>query len=219
MKKMKIIYAVLTFALSFYFALKITQKVFIPNKDSKPKQELKEGDIIFQTSESKQCEAVRLATKSKFSHCGILFKENGRLMVLEAIQPVQISELQDWINRGKNGNYVVKRYKDSLQLNKDNLLKMKTFGMSLLHKDYDIYFEWNNDKIYCSELVWKIYKAANIEISKTEYLKDFDLTNPKVKYILNERYGSKIPLNEVVVAPSTIEKSTSLITIIDTYKH
>ena len=33
------------------------------------------------------------------------------------------------------------------------------------NKDYDLYFEWSDDKIYCSELVWKIYKnGADIEL-------------------------------------------------------
>jgi len=40
--------------------------------------EFQNGDIIFQTSESQQCEAVRIATNSKFSHCGILFIEKGK---------------------------------------------------------------------------------------------------------------------------------------------
>ena len=43
------------------------------------------GDIIFQTSESKQCEAVRIATNSKFSHCGIIFIEDAKTYVYEAV--------------------------------------------------------------------------------------------------------------------------------------
>ena len=87
-----------------------------------------------------------------------------------------------------------------------------------LHKDYDLYFEWTDDKIYCSELVWKIYKnGAGIELCSLEKLKNFNLANEKVKQILKERYGNKIPLEEKVVAPSQLVNSNLLETIIDTY--
>ena len=59
-----------------------------------------------------------------------------------------------------------------------------------------------------SELVWKIYKkAADIEIGVPRTLGEFDLTPPKVKAKLAERYGSNVPLSERVVAPSTIYDS------------
>lgn len=55
-------------------------------------------------------------------------------------------------------------------------------GEKFIGKNYDFNFEWNDDKIYCLELVWKIYKrATGIGIGKLEKLGDFDLTNNKVK--------------------------------------
>lgn len=181
-------------------------------------KELKEGDIILQTSESSQCEAVRLATKSKFSHCGIIIKENDKNFVLEAVQPVKITPLEEWISHGKNADYLIKRVNKSLDSTK--LKKMKAYGFHLLNKDYDLYFEWSDDKIYCSELVWKIYKeGAGIEICPFKKLKDFDLSDPKVKKIMKERYGDNVPLNENVIAPSQLAESKLLETVIDTYKN
>jgi len=81
-----------------------------------------------------------------------------------------------------------------------------------------LYFEWSDTKIYCSELVWKVYKnGANIELCKLKKLKSFNLDNPRVKEILSERYGDKIPLEEQVVAPSQIVDSPVLETVVDTY--
>ena len=37
---------------------------------------------------------------------------------------------------------------------------MKEIGSQFENKDYDLYFEWTDEKIYCSELVWKIFKQA-----------------------------------------------------------
>lgn len=180
---------------------------------------VKDGDIIFQSSQSKQCQAIRIATNSKFSHCGIIYTDKGKKYVYEAVQPVKSTPLEQWIKHGENKAYVVKRLKNSEVLNAAALKKMKEYGNRFNNKDYDLYFEWTDTKIYCSELVWKIYKnGANIELCKLESLRNFNLDHPAVKEILAERYGTKIPLSEKVVAPSQIERSPLLETIIDTYK-
>ncbi|MGC4042097.1 MAG: YiiX family permuted papain-like enzyme [Flavobacterium sp.] len=181
---------------------------------------IQDGDIIFQSSQSGQCQAIRIATNSKFSHCGIIYTENGKKYVYEAVQPVKSTSLEKWILYGENNAYVVKRLKNASKvLDKATLDKMKRYGDQFNNKDYDLYFEWSDAKIYCSELVWKIYKnGANIELCKLERLKNFNLSHPKVKAILAERYGTKIPLEEEVVAPSQIESSPLLETVADTYK-
>jgi hypothetical protein len=188
-------------------------------KNAEKETALQNGDIIFQTSESAQCEAIRIATKSNYSHCGIIFIEKGKIYVYEAVQPVKITLFEHWIKNGKNNSYIVKRLKNSKTvLTSSTLSEMKKYAKKDLNKDYDLYFEWSNDKIYCSELVWKIYKnGANIEICKLQKLKDFDLNHPKVKAILKERYKNKIPLDEAVVAPSQLVESQLLQTVIDTY--
>ena len=91
---------------------------------------------------------------------------------------------------------------------------MKEVGKLYEGKPYDLYFEWNDKRIYCSELVWKIYKnAIGIEIGKLELLKDFDLSSPEVKKKLKERYGENIPENETVISPVSMFNSELLITV------
>jgi hypothetical protein len=38
--------------------------------------------------------------------------------------------------------------------------KVSEFRDKYLGKNYDIYFGWSDSLIYCSELVWKVYKDA-----------------------------------------------------------
>lgn len=224
MKKRKYLFPVITFILSFACALFVATKMFPNNPFTGTKQEkattskYKDGDIIFQTSESKQCEAVRIATNSKFSHCGIIYDINGKWFVFEAVQPVKLTPLEDWIKHGRDHKYVVKRLKDDNVLKPEVLQKMKDYSQQFDGKDYDAYFEWTDNRIYCSELIWKIYKnAAGIELSKLRELKDFNLKDPRVQKILKERYGNDIPLQEKVVAPSDLSDSNLLKTVIDTY--
>jgi hypothetical protein len=74
--------------------------------------ELRNGDLIFQTSLSRQSKAIQVSTKSKYSHCGLVFrKENDTInwFVLEADQLVKWTPLEKWITRGKDGKFVIKR--------------------------------------------------------------------------------------------------------------
>ena len=83
-------------------------------------------------------------------------------------------------------------------------------------KPYDKYFGWGDDKIYCSELIWKAYKwTLNYELCELKKLKDFDLSHPHVKMMLKKRYGNKVPLEEPVVSPADLFNYKELKLIIE----
>jgi uncharacterized protein YycO len=173
------------------------------------------GDIIFHTSTSRQSEAIQIATNSEYSHMGIVYLEDEKYYVFEAVQPVKVTPLDEWINRGKNHKYVVKRLKNAQQiLTKEALQKMKNEGEKFNNRNYDLYFEWSDENIYCSELVWKIYKRAlNIELGKLKTLSSFNLEHPAVQQKLKERYGNKLPMDELVISPKDIFNSDKLVTV------
>ncbi|WP_029906799.1 YiiX family permuted papain-like enzyme [Prevotella sp. 10(H)] len=178
-------------------------------------RDVREGDIIFQESLSSQSRAIQLATKSKYSHCGIIYKSGDKYYVFEAVQPVKLTPLDKWIKRGKDSHYVVKRLKNNELLTSAILKRMKKEGEKFMGKSYDLTFEWSDDKIYCSELIWKIYKRGlNIEVGKLQTLKDFGLSNKIVKQKLQERYKDNIPLGEIVISPVSIFESDKLETVI-----
>ena len=169
----------------------------------------KDGDIIFQTTGGDRARAIQMATHSHYSHCGVLFYENGKWMVYEAVQPVSKISLDDFNTRGKG---TVMRLKNNASLlNKESIEKLKTVFKLYENKNYDMAFNWSDKDIYCSELVYKLYhNALNIDLCKPRKLKDFDLANPLVKQQLNKQYGNKIPLDEPMVAPSDISNSELL---------
>ncbi len=181
------------------------------------KGQLKNGDLIFQTSLSGQSKAIQLATNSKYSHCGLIFKRKGtpaKWYVLEAVQPVKYTPLDKWIARGEKGKYVIKRVVTDPMLPAPMLERVREIGEGFIGKKYDLAFEWSDEKIYCSELIWKAYKrATGLEIGELEKLKDFDLTNAVVQQKMKERYGNKLPVNEPVISPASVFNSERLITI------
>ena len=171
-----------------------------------------QGDIIFQTSRSSQSQAIQQATDSVYSHMGIILIKNNKPYVFEASNKVKYTEIQNWIDRGVDGKYVIKRVKAPLTDEQKN--KLFNTAQSYLNKPYDLTFEWSDSRQYCSELVWKIYSnAIGIQIGQLQKLKQFNLSSPAVKAKLTERYGASVPLNETVISPKAIFESPLLVTI------
>jgi uncharacterized protein YycO len=174
------------------------------------------GDIIFQDSKSSQAKAIKLATHSKYSHMGILYRKGDKIYVYEASATVRMTALKRWIDRGVGKHFVIKRLKNDKILTAKNVRKIQRIGRRFKGHKYDALFGWDDRKIYCSELVWKIYKRGlGIEIGTLKKLKSFDLSHPIVKTKLRERYGKRIPLNEKVISPQDMFNSPYLFT---TYK-
>jgi hypothetical protein len=181
-----------------------------------PKFVYQDGDIIFQTSLSDQSIAIQRATRSPYSHCGIVFYRNGKPYVFEAASTVRFTPIEEWIAGGSGGHFVVRRLKDAGTLLSDKAAsKLRAAATRFQGKSYDSTFEWSDDRIYCSELVWKAYdRGLSIQIGKLQKMKDFNLSDPIVARKLKERYGTKIPMNEPVISPEAIYKSERLATVL-----
>lgn len=183
-----------------------------------PFAELQSGDIVFQENESGQGKAIQLATQSQFTHCGLVIREGDKVMVYEAVQPVRIVSMAEWVKQGKEKVYHAKRLKNASEVITPQIVEvMKKSSSNYLGKNYDIYFNWSDDEIYCSEFVWKIYHdALAIDLCATRPLGDFHLDHPEVKRIMEQRYGDQIPWNEPMVSPGDIFNSSLLKEVVQT---
>ncbi len=179
--------------------------------------QLRDGDIIFQTSQSAQSIAIQKATHSKYSHMGIIFFRDGKPYVYEAIKTVQYTLLNKWIARGDGGHYSIKRLREADRILTPNAVtKLRSAAKKFQGKPYDLTFEWSDDRIYCSELVWKIYdQGIGVQVGRLQKLRDFDLSDPVVKAKMQERYGNRVPMDETVISPSEIFSSKLLIVVIE----
>ncbi len=173
---------------------------------------LRDGDIIFHTSRSAQSAAIQRATHSPYSHVGIVLYRGDQPFVFEAIATVRYTPLADWIARGDGGRYVVKRL--ARQLRPEQAAQLRVAARQFEGKPYDLYFEWSDERIYCSELVWKVYQQAlGVQLGTLQELREFDLTDPVVKAKMRERYGSRVPLDEPVISPGAQFASPLLSTV------
>ena len=191
---------------SFTFASDIDQKI----------SKLQTGDIVFQEVNNAQGIAVKAATHSPWTHVGIIYFVDDKPFVVEAIQPVSVTPLHQFIARSPDSFQPMRLKNSNEVITKESLMVAANYLKNQLGKNYDSKFLWNNDRIYCSELVWKVYKKAfNIELCKARAMKSYNLKHPTVQKIITQRYGSisKLPLDELVVAPSDIAESELLVAI------
>lgn len=178
-------------------------------KTSNPYQ-LQEGDIVFSSSVRGQGEAIIAATGSRHTHCGIVIKHAGRLMVLEAVQPVGITTVESFISHGRPGTFFAMRA--NIAPTPESYRKARTWGMAQVGRNYDPRFLWDDHNLYCSELVWKIYQKSGIELCPLRRFRDYDLNKPSVRKTIKQRFGGmdRVPMDEKVVAPSDIAASELL---------
>ena len=167
---------------------------------------LREGDTVFQQTGGEQGRAVQLATGSPWTHVGVLFKEQDRWMVYEAVGPVLYTPLEEWAAHGADGHWVVKRWVDAENQEPNTLRSaLKKAGARFNGLPYDSEFRWGDERIYCSELVWKMYaEGAGVRLCEPKPMRDHALGAPAVQQVMRERYGSTPPLDEPMIAPGAL---------------
>ena len=201
MKKIVIIFA----ALVAIVALPYSPMLFeLATAQSQPIKEIvKEGDVIFQTTQSRQSPLIQLATRSKISHCGIVVMKNGKPYVLETLNTLKLTPLDKFVARSTGGRYWLKRSdKENIKIKYDHYLG----------KPYDVAFRLDNDIYYCSELVYDIYKKQlGIELCKPKKIDDYlILCTEKLPKIKKEMKRRGIKKEQYAVAPVDVFRSDQL---------
>lgn len=159
---------------------------------------------------------VRALTNSKWTHMGVVFKEPAGLMVFEAVSPVRKTPLHEWIARGRDGHYAIKRLRDAnSRLSSDALTKMRALGATWLGRPYDLRFRWDDQTLYCSELAYKLFdRGAGVQLGKLERAADMNLDDKRVQQALQKRFaGAKFDPNETVVTPDSIFNDDQLVAV------
>ncbi len=181
---------------------------------------VQDGDIIFIHSGSSQASAIEEVMGSSWTHVGVVFKKDSSWFVAEAAASVSLTPLEKFIEKSRDGGFEVKRLKDwrARPAAKD-LARLKKRLSDDLGKKYDIYFEWSDKTLYCSEYVWKAYHSAlrgHPDLSKPQKFSDLKLDGPLAKELIAKRYkaaGKELNMNEPIVTPLALFNSDLLYTV------
>ncbi|MFN0080433.1 MAG: YiiX/YebB-like N1pC/P60 family cysteine hydrolase [Prosthecobacter sp.] len=176
----------------------------------------RQGDIVFQSlPHIPVIDAIEGCTHSPYSHCGIVVKQDDVWYVLEAIGPVRITRLDRWIDQGREDAFAVCRLKPDFQ---PKVGAMITAAEKFIGLPYDIQYELDDEKIYCSELIYKGFKAATGQaLGKIVKLGDLDW-KPHAQ-VIRAIAGDPVPLEREIITPRDLAKAEQLEEVLPLEKH
>lgn len=174
---------------------------------------VRSGDVVFQISKSRQTIPIQRATGSSWSHCGVVFVIDSAPVVCEAVGPVKFTPLDEWIEDGVGQEYAVMRLRPEFALTRDSMVLMRRAADRFLGRPYDHLYAWSDAKLYCSELVHKVYRAAGVKIGMPRALRAFGIADPVVRAALAGKYGKAIPLDEPMIAPGDLFRDARFIEV------
>lgn len=166
------------------------------------------GDILFQSlPHAPLVDVIEAVTQSPYSHCGIVDRFNDkRFLVVEAIGPTVETELPEWLARGRNGGFVVYRLDPKYA---DKLPAVLASARKHMGKPYDVHYDLDDAKIYCSELIFKAFRDATGEqLGTIRKLGDLNW-KPNEAFIRYIESGG-LPLEREMITPKDLAEAKQL---------
>ena len=129
--------------------------------------DLRDGDLVFVRGRSLRSCLVRMTgAPEDFSHVGIVVTEGGKPGVLHAkpnAKTLQIESIDDFLSPSRVDYAEVYRVKPAGE--KGKIASAEALSCFWNGKEFDGQFDISNDdKLYCTELVWLAYKRAGIDL-------------------------------------------------------
>lgn len=143
-----------------------------------PEVALQSGDVVLQASTSERSALIRKASRSPYSHVGLVERAKDGVFVIEAVQPVSRTPLAAWVKRGEGGWVTVLRPRS---LDAAALRRVVAAAKKELGKPYDARFRWDDERLYCSELVVKAFaRGAGLSVGKQELVNTLELSDEEL---------------------------------------
>jgi hypothetical protein len=180
--------------------------VFVARKPQPPAIALQTGDVVFQTSKSSRSALIRLASNSPYSHVGLVEVTDGGTCVIEAISPVSRTPWATWYARGVDSKFTVIRAKHATP---EGLAKVVEAAKSWVGRPYDAHYRWDDERLYCSELVMKAFKTIGIEAGTLQTVASLHVTEAQLK----TAPSMGIDPQQTLVTPASIASDDDFTTV------
>ncbi len=165
-----IVFSILACLLSLFLILNISQ-----SKHSKintvTEYNIQNGDLIFRRGQSTESQLVIITDcKSRFSHVGIIYIENGIPIVIHSVpsenkrEPdfIKKEKLAEFLNPEKVSEFAIYRSDFSKEIKNRAAVNAFQFFENKLTFD-DKYDLASDDQLYCTELVLKAFQPDSLK--------------------------------------------------------
>lgn len=174
-----------------------------------------DGDVVFQSLPSSPLtNMIEGATQSPYSHCGMVVQENGRWVVYEAMGDVHRTPLAAWFWRSRGYCFAAYRLNADEQT---HVGKMIEYCRACLGLPYDMRYELDDEKIYCSELVSKAYRHSTARMLG-EVVRVADLDWQPYAGQIKQLNGGDVPLDRELITPRDLAAAKEL-ELVTKYRH
>lgn len=165
------------------------------------------GDVVLQASQSERSALIRKASRSPYSHVGLVEVAPDGIFVIEAVQPVSRTPLLKWAARGKDGWVTVLRPKGLDAAARARVVKA---ARKELGKPYDARYRWDDERLYCSELVVKAFaRGASLSVGRQQTVKSLALNEAELGFAA--KLG--VPATQTLVTPGSLAEDEAFETV------
>ncbi len=172
-----------------------------------------DGDIIFHQATGELPEVISGVTGSPINHCGMIILQGEQVMVIEASIIVEMTPVDEWIRRGNNQHFALLR---SRKIPGDKFPLIVDEAKKFLGLPYDFQYELSDEKIYCSELIYKAYqRGAGVKTGKIQRLGDLDYKGHEE--FIERLVEGLVPLERELITPMSIYMDPKLSVIYDDF--
>lgn len=175
------------------------------------KSHLQSGDLVFLELDNYVFKQVALLTQSWTSHVGIAFYENHEWIVYESVIPFsKRTPLCDYMNKTKGDSFEVKRLPGLTDV---DIQSIKQSAESRLGIAYNIGFDYDSHRQFCSKFVYDVFKEAlGLEVGQKETFQDLKNKNPNADLSKAEIWFlGNIPWDRVTVTPASVYEDPKLV--------
>ncbi len=145
----------------------------VPAAPLGPLPTLASADIVAHTSRSQRSALIRRATGSPYSHVGLVEVTADGVFVIEAVQPVRRVPLAAFRARGEGGRLAVFRH---AAVDPAVGERVVAWAKARLGFPYDDRYQWDDERLYCSELVFKAFEeGAGLTVGRAQVLSSLRL--------------------------------------------
>ena len=172
------------------------------------KYEPKEGDVIFQSlPHGPVVWAIEGVTGSRYSHCGIVGSRDGQWIVYEAYRGVSATPLRTFLLRGRGGGFAVYRLRAESRAHIPETLRCCE---KYLGRPYDIRYRMDDEKIYCSELVFKAFRDATDGQQLGTLVKFGDMNWGPYETLIRQIENGPVPVDREMITPRDLARAPQL---------
>lgn len=178
-----------------------------PTRTEETAYHFQEGDLLFQSLfRVPLVDAIEGSTGSPFSHCGIVHQRPDGWVVIEAIGPVKETPLENWIFQARDRTFTAYRLNAGLQARIPAIIsEAKTF----LGRPYDVNYDLDDQKIYCSELIYKAcLQATGEKLGQLEKLGN--LNWKPYETLIKAIEKGPVPIDRLMITPRHLSEAPQL---------